>query len=154
MKRGFPKVQFLLGFNVISNKNHLSYSYIVLRNGKVLRIEKVWKNTKSILTFCTVKATEQKRVGYWSFDINILEIVKQSCFNFEGCEFDDLITVRDCSYLTSTSFLSKLTSCPSPFQRLSTFHKIPLHSWCQLFKTNSPSKKKKSKNKNSNINNN
>ena len=83
------------------------------------KFEKI--QTKFILTFCTVKATEQKRVGYLSFDINILEIVKQSCFNFQGCEFDDLITVRDCCYLTSTSFLSKLTSSPSPF------------NFCQLF---------------------
>ena len=98
--------------------------------------------TKSILTFCTVKATEQKRVGYLSLDVNILETVKQSYFNFQGCEFDDLITVRDSSYLTSTSFFVKIDLLSIPYQLLLTFHKIPLHSWCQLFKTNSPSKKK------------
>ena len=47
-KEAFQKSSFLLGFNVISNKNHLSYCYIVLRNEKVLRIEKIWKNTTKV----------------------------------------------------------------------------------------------------------
>ena len=50
-KEAFQKSIFLWGFNVISNKNlvtYLSYSYIVLRNGKVVRIEKIWKNTNKV----------------------------------------------------------------------------------------------------------
>ena len=40
--------------------------------GKSYGLKKIEKiQTKSILTFCTVKATEQKRVGYLSLDVNI-----------------------------------------------------------------------------------
>ena len=121
--------------------------------GKSYGLKKNEKKTKSILTFCTVKAAEQKRVGYLSLDVNILEIVKQSYFSFQGCEFHDLITVRDCSYLTSTSFLSKLTSCPSPINFCWLFAKsLPIVD-VSFSKLILPLKKKKSKNKNSNINN-
>ena len=121
-KEAFQKSSFLLGFNVISNKNHLSYSYIVFRNGKVLRIEKNWKNTNkvhfNVLHRKSYRTKKSRLLVSWCKYIGNC----QSYFNFQGCEFHDLTTVRDCSYLTSTSFLSKLTSSPSPinFCRLFT----------------------------------
>ena len=46
---------------------------------------------------CKKKKKKKKRVGSLSFVINMKETVKQLCFNFQGCEFRGLITVR--SYL-------------------------------------------------------
>ena len=115
--------------------------------GKSYGLKKNEKKTKSILTFCTLKAAEQKRVGYLSLDVNILEIVKQSYFSFQGCEFHDLITVRDCSYLTSTSFLSKLTSSPSPINFCRLFTKSLFIVDVSFSKLILPLKKEKQKQK-------
>ena len=35
------------------------------------KLKKKKMQTKSILTFCAVKAAEQKRIGYLPFDINV-----------------------------------------------------------------------------------
>ena len=115
---------------------------LFLEIGKSYGLKKSEKiQTMPILTFCAVKNTEHKWVGYLPFDVKIKKIVKQLCFNVQGCEFHYLVTVRDCSHLTSTSFFVQIDFLSIAYQILSTFYKVPLHSWHQLSKTNSSSKK-------------
>ena len=45
---------------------------LFLQMGKSYGLKKFEKiQTMSVLTFCVVKTTEQKRIGYLSFDVNI-----------------------------------------------------------------------------------
>ena len=148
MKWSFPKVQFLLGFNVISNKNHLSYSYIVFRNGKILRIEKNWKNTKN------VRSNLLRCKNYWTKKSRLLAFW---CKYIENCQtvmiqFSRLwISLSHHSKRLFTQdvnqFFVKIDLLSITYQLLSTFHKVLLHSRRQLSKTNSPSKKQKQKTK-------
>ena len=75
-KEALQKSSFLLRFNVISNKNHLSYCYIVLRNEKVLRLKKFEKiQKKSILTFCTVTKKSRLLVFWYKYIGNCQAVV-------------------------------------------------------------------------------
>ena len=80
----------------MSSKNHLSYSYIVSKNGKVLRIEKKLRKKKANKVYFNILRRKSCRTK---------EIVKQSRFNYQGREFHSLITVKECSHLISISFL-------------------------------------------------
>ena len=82
--------------------------------GKSGGLKKVKKKNSSV-KFRTVKAAKQKRVGYLFFDVNWKKIVKQSRFNFQGCEFHGLITVKDCPFLMSTSSFVKTDPLSLPY---------------------------------------
>ena len=58
-------------------------------------VEKKKNADKVHLNVLRSKSCRAKSVAYLSFDVNMKEIVKQSFFNFQGCEFHGLITVRD-----------------------------------------------------------
>ena len=74
------------------------------------------------------------------------KIVRQWCFNFQGCEFKlqpRYHLVKKLFILEVNQFFVKIDALSLPCQFFLTFYEILLHSCCYCFKANPPLEQQK-----------